>query len=228
MTVAGKGPVVVFESGLGETRANWDKVAPALSRCFTVVTYARPGIGESGARQDPEAPVLEAEVADALLAALRARRLSGPYLPIGHSLGGLYVQAFARNHPADVAGIVLVDAASPLEPLGVFVSTAPPKHGTIEDAEEAGAAPTMGALQAGAPLPRVPFIVSAATSHADTPEREALWQEVQKKTAALSPHGKRIVMDSGHFVQTDKPHAVIDAVIDVASEAGWDVSGCRR
>ena len=55
-------------------------------------------------------------------AALKERGLNGPYLLVGHSLGGLYVEAFAREHPHEVSGMVLIDGTSPIEPLGVFVS----------------------------------------------------------------------------------------------------------
>jgi pimeloyl-ACP methyl ester carboxylesterase len=111
-----------------------------------VVTYDRPGIGNSPAPPNPGAPVLAASVADDLLGELCDRGLPGPYLLVGHWIGGLYVQAFARNHPDAVAGMVLVDASSPLEPPGVFVSTLPPKPGTVEAAEEAGVAPSVAAL----------------------------------------------------------------------------------
>jgi pimeloyl-ACP methyl ester carboxylesterase len=38
------------------------------------------------------------------------RGLSPPFVLVGHSLGGLYIQYFARNFPDDVAGLVLVDS----------------------------------------------------------------------------------------------------------------------
>ena len=53
--------------------------------------------------------------------------------------------------------------------------------------EEAGFAPSAAVMLAGPPFPPVPLIVLAATDHGVTPEREALWQEVQAQTAALSP-----------------------------------------
>lgn len=149
MQIDGKGPVVVLESGMGEARANWQSVVKALAPCFTVVTYDRYGIGESPPPADPDAPVLAADVADTLLSVLRARDLAGPYILVGHSLGGLYVQALARNHPEAAAGLVLVDASSPIEPEGVFVSMVPPKPGTIEAVEDAGVADSMVALRDG-------------------------------------------------------------------------------
>ncbi|MGH8012391.1 MAG: alpha/beta fold hydrolase, partial [Candidatus Binataceae bacterium] len=105
MRIAGRGPVVVFESGLGETQRSWRKVVPPLARCFTVVTYDRAGVGRSPP-QSSSKRVLAANVADNLLAQLRAHHLSGPFILVGHSIGGLYVQAFARNHPSAVAGLV--------------------------------------------------------------------------------------------------------------------------
>lgn len=226
--IVGHGPTVVLESGRGEARGSWGGVARALAPCLTVVTYDRPGIGDSSPPEDPLAPVLAAAVANKLLAQLQARELSGPYLLVGHSLGGLYVQAFARNHPAQVLGMVLVDATSPLEPPGIFVSTVPPDPGSIEAAEDAGIGPSIDALLAGPPLPPVPLIVIAATDHGDTPEREALWRDVQKRTAELSPKGRLEIVESGHFVQTERPEAVTAAVLSVAVEAGIDISACRR
>ncbi len=36
-----------------------------------------------------------------------------PYVLLGHSLGGLYMQLFARQYPKDVKGLLLVDALYP-------------------------------------------------------------------------------------------------------------------
>lgn len=227
-TAGDSGPVVVFESGLGEPMTGWRQAAGPLAACMRVVLYDRPGIGMS----DPRAnlgPVLAADVAGGLAALLDGLGLPAPYILVGHSLGGLYVQAFARALPGRVAAIVLVDAASPLEPPGVFVSTVPPLPGTIEAAEEAGIAASTDALRDGPPLPPVPLIVLAATEHGDTPEREALWRDVQAATAALSPLGRLEVVDgSGHFIQEDRPQAVTGAILAAAEAAGFDTAGCRR
>jgi pimeloyl-ACP methyl ester carboxylesterase len=101
------------------------------------VLYDRPGIGRSGPRRGTDA-LLASTVADELLACLHAIAAPPPYLLVGHSLGGLYVQAFARQYPRETAAVVLVDSASPLEPPGVFGSTVPPEPGSTAAAEEAG------------------------------------------------------------------------------------------
>jgi pimeloyl-ACP methyl ester carboxylesterase len=50
-------------------------------------------------------------VVQELRALLRVAGLSGPYLLVGHSLGGLYARRFAQLAPADVAALLLLDPA---------------------------------------------------------------------------------------------------------------------
>jgi pimeloyl-ACP methyl ester carboxylesterase len=221
-------PVVVLESGMGGTRGHWLPVAKSLARCMTVVTYDRSGNGDSPALQAPGKPVLAGDVAASLFHELNARDIGGPFILVGHSIGGLYVQAFARNYPMGVSGVVLIDAASPLEPPGVFVSTVLPTPGSVEAAEEAGVAPSVAALMRGSPLPAVPMVVMSATRHGVSPELETLWSDVQRRTAALSPTGRLVVVDSGHFIQDDRPDTVIAAILSVASDAGLGIDACRR
>ena len=221
------GPWIVFEAGLNEGIETWEQVAPALAACARVVLYDRLGIGRSAPRP-AHGPVLASAVADRLMRLLAAIDATPPYILVGHSLGGLYVQSVARRYPMSVAGVVLVDAASPYEPPGVFVSTVPPAPGSTAAAEEAGVAPSVRALLAGPPFPPLPLIVLAATDHGDTSERESLWRDVQARTAALSPKGHlEVVEGSGHFTQNDRPQAVIQAVLRLARESGADVSRCR-
>ena len=78
-------------------------------------------------------------------------------------------------------------------------------------------------MLAGPPFPPIPLIVMAATAHDVTPEREALWQDVQTQTAALSPKGRLVIVQgSGHCIQNDRPQVVIAAVREAMREAGAD------
>jgi hypothetical protein len=44
-------------------------------------------------------------------------------------------------------------------------------------------------------------------------ERRRRWVRLQRQLAGLSPYGcYEVVQDSGHYVQIDRPHAVVDAV----------------
>jgi pimeloyl-ACP methyl ester carboxylesterase len=214
------GPVIVFESGLGNDMRGWEAVARPLAAFAQIVLYDRPGIGRSSPRRGTQV-LLASTVADELLACLRALAMPPPYLLVGHSLGGFYMQAFARTYPCQTAAVVLIDSASPLEPPGVFGAMVPPEPGSIMAAEEAGFAPSAAAMLAGPPFPPVPLIVLVATEHDVTPECEALWQEVQKQTAALSPKGRlEIVQGAGHSIHQDRPQMVVEAVREALREAG--------
>lgn len=105
--VRGSGPVVVMEAGAGATSDSWQLVVPHLQSHATVLTYDRPGLGFSTAAQHLDRRPLA--VAARLSTLLDVLQLPGPYVLVGHSIGGLHVRAFARLRPEQVAGLVLAD-----------------------------------------------------------------------------------------------------------------------
>jgi pimeloyl-ACP methyl ester carboxylesterase len=101
-------PVVVFESGLGTPMDNWDRVLTGVSALVPLVTYDRPGIGESA--PDNEMPTIK-NVCDKLIIILNHLDIAPPYILVGHSLGGTYVRGFAVYYPNLLAGLVIIDPA---------------------------------------------------------------------------------------------------------------------
>jgi pimeloyl-ACP methyl ester carboxylesterase len=104
--------VVVLDAGTPGFSAQWGWIQPAIAEFATVVSYDRPGLGWSdplgeNARQDPR------DTAHRLHAALQKQGLSGPYLVVGHSYGGLTSRVFAAAYPDEVSGLVLVDPSHP-------------------------------------------------------------------------------------------------------------------
>ena len=94
-------------------------VLPGVAAGTRVCAYERPGTAAllddalRPSRSDP-VPIprtAPAVVAD-LHALLRAAGVPGPYVLVGHSLGGLFVRLYAATYPEEVAGLVLVDAWS--------------------------------------------------------------------------------------------------------------------
>jgi pimeloyl-ACP methyl ester carboxylesterase len=53
------------------------------------------------------------QTVDDLHALLQKVGEPGPYVLVGHSIGGLYTRKFIADHPDEVVGLVLVDAAHP-------------------------------------------------------------------------------------------------------------------
>jgi len=103
-------PTVVLSSGLGETSANWARIAPALAGTTRVCAYDRAGQGWSDDAPAPQDGLQSAADLHALLA--RAGE-DGPYVLVGHSIGGDYAMAYADRYPEQVAGMVLLDATDP-------------------------------------------------------------------------------------------------------------------
>lgn len=100
------GPTVLLLGGAGASSAAWAWIQPPVAERYRVVAYDRAGLGWSDA--SPRPPTAPA-VLDDLRTALRAQGLTGPYVLVGHSLGGHYARAFAIAHPDEVIGMVLVD-----------------------------------------------------------------------------------------------------------------------
>ena len=100
-----KGPVVILDAGFGGSTFSWGSLQPKLSG-FRACSYDRAGMGFSDPGPLPRDVTHRA--AD-LAALLKASGLPGPYILVGHSLGGLDVRMFAFQHPKAVTGLVLVD-----------------------------------------------------------------------------------------------------------------------
>src|SRR5215472_2288882 len=99
-------PTIVLEAGGGSPGATWAFVEQHLASRGLVVRYDRAGYGRNAEWADD---VGAAGVASRLETLLAREAVPGPYLLVGHSLGGLFVQYYAATHASDVAGLVLVD-----------------------------------------------------------------------------------------------------------------------
>ncbi|HEY8004082.1 MAG TPA: alpha/beta hydrolase, partial [Phenylobacterium sp.] len=104
---SGRGsPLVLLEAGFGSGSMAWPKLQPMIAARTRVCSYDRAGYGFS----DPgPLPRHGAAIARDLDDALRAAKLPGPYIVVGHSAGGLYAQLFAGRRRKEMAGLVLVD-----------------------------------------------------------------------------------------------------------------------
>lgn len=102
-------PTVILEAGSGSDSGTWRAVHDELASTTRTCAYDRAGRG----RSDPRPPHTLADAAADLGTLLATAGEPGPYVFVGHSLGGAYGRVFAATYPGDVVGLVLVDAFNP-------------------------------------------------------------------------------------------------------------------
>jgi pimeloyl-ACP methyl ester carboxylesterase len=107
---AGTGtPAVVFEAGGDAFGLDYFNILDPIARRTTAVLYDRAGSGWSDSVEGKRGA---AEIVTDLHEGLRLAGIDGPYVLVGHSLGGLLVRVFAQHFPQGVVGLVLVDPAT--------------------------------------------------------------------------------------------------------------------
>jgi pimeloyl-ACP methyl ester carboxylesterase len=103
-------PTVVFESGSTVPAIGWGKVQPEVARFARVCSYDRAGYGWSEPGPEPRTIT---QIVKELKALLDAAGEVGPYVLVGHSLGGFTVRVFTSRYPNAVAAVVLVESGHP-------------------------------------------------------------------------------------------------------------------
>ena len=103
-------PTVILEAGGPDDSSYWFKVQTVADQGFRVCSYDRANLGMSD-----KAPIPRtfADMAQDLHSLLVNAGIEGPYILVGHSMGGMLVRVFTDHYPDEVAGLVLVDAAHP-------------------------------------------------------------------------------------------------------------------
>ena len=224
---AGEGtPVVVFENGLGGTLDWWSKVWPDAAQETTSLAYNRAGYGNSEASAEARDG---AHTVEELRTLLKARNLPPPYILVGHSLGGLYMQLFAREHPQDVAALVLVDTTHPEQLKGAGDPATWPTWLKLSfglmmsDTAKRELAALDPTGQAVLSLPVDPSVsvwvlsalqpMGASSPMADDANRK------RADVSRLYPRSRQVWVDSGHGIPLEKPQAVVQAIREAVHSA---------
>ena len=214
---------VVFENGLRETLDTWTPVLRQVAPKARVFAYNRPGYGRSDAVDGPRDG---ATVVEELRRVLRAAGCAPPYVLVGHSMGGLYVQAFARAHPGEVAGVVLVDAVYPgvikrSEDFPLYTRVAKRVFFSSTVNREIDGIHATGdevlALPAHDEIPmirlfNVPHSAGAVAVDFGTVDDDPA---VRTRVEALYPRARKVIVDSDHRIQEANPEVAVKAIDDV-------------
>jgi pimeloyl-ACP methyl ester carboxylesterase len=206
---------VVFESGLGNDWTPWQPVAMEVAAEARTFAYSRPGYGQSAPSPEPRDA---AHIVEDLRALLAARGVAPPYVLVGHSFGGAYMELFAKAHPEEVLGVVLVDPrhrdlTTACQEAGLEGCTIPAAVVAtlpqVQADEFEAFAHTSEQMDAAGAFGAYPVRVLTATVHGFTPELEALWQSMLGSLADEAADGEqRIFVGAGHFLQVERAHEV--------------------
>jgi len=223
-------PVVVMDAGLGNDGSVWKRVQREVSRGTRACVYDRAGTGYSSPALAPHS---NRQMARELHQLVTHAGLTGPYVLVGHSMGGINVRLFAAEHPDLVVGMVLVDATVnplaarslvPEEEMKKFREMLPSiGEGVDLDTFVAGAAEMRAASQSLGAKPLVVLTRGLPDEEPwATPEQRAemlrIWQEQQTELPKLSSNSVQVVVPtSHHFIQLEAPGLVAGAVTQVVN-----------
>jgi pimeloyl-ACP methyl ester carboxylesterase len=102
-------PTIILESGLGDFSVEWSLVQPGVAKFARVCSYDRAGDGWS--ELGPHPRTLR-QIVYELHTLLDKAGVKPPLVLVGHSYGGWLTRLYALTYPADVVGMVLVEAGA--------------------------------------------------------------------------------------------------------------------
>jgi pimeloyl-ACP methyl ester carboxylesterase len=246
-------PTVIFEAGLRSRGDIWNwsvegadtGVLPRVSPFTRACLYDRPGTLASFpfvSRSDPvPMPRSTGDVAIDLHALLAAAGVPGPYVLVGASTGGLIVREYASLYPAEVSGVVLVDAISEamegLMSAGQFarynlyyLQSPSADSARYEDLEAIDFYRSFAEIKPRRRSPRrLPMVVLSADYGFGTPSGVSrhfagvvnrTWKLGQRYLASLRPKTRRVIAyGSGHQIQVNLPGLVARYVMGMVTRA---------
>ena len=239
-------PTIVIEAASGEAGTrdkSWGVVTETLSRTHRVFRYDRASLGSSDA--PPPLPRTFQDSAEDLHRLLIKAQVPGPYVLVGHSIGGLIVRCFVDRYPTNVVGMVLVDSSHPAQwatqgaassppsgPLGkpdvqadssqVRPGQAPEEHDRVVGSNQMVRMGKLGDLPLVVLTQGQRWRLDPTLSEEITRAEEKAWQEwleLQKSLLTLSTRSRHYIsVTGGHYLQLDDPELVINAIQGLLAE----------
>ena len=233
-------PTVVVSAGVIDRSAT---VRDQLARTTRTCAYDRAGEGYSS---DPaRVPTDARDDLQDLEALLRHAHLRPPYVPVGVSYAGPVAALFAKAHPRETAGVVLIESVgADFRRRFLALGRGEPARVRRRLAHDVGPRVTGGLdedaiaaeLASVRTLGHTPLaVVGTPFAHAAPPavHRAAarLWMTLQDEQAALSrDHLHVVATRTGEFVMDSQPEVVVAAVRAVvhAARSGTPLPACHE
>ncbi|TAL44583.1 MAG: alpha/beta fold hydrolase [Salinibacterium sp.] len=110
----GTGPLVVLLHGIASSWVTFENVIPLIKPNHRVIALDLLGFGASPAPDDADYTV--AEHAAAIARTIRALRIRGRFVLVGHSMGAIIASRYAATHRSQVERLVLISPPIYLTP----------------------------------------------------------------------------------------------------------------
>lgn len=183
-------PTVVLEAGVGDFSAEWSLVQPRVAEFARVCSYDRAGDGWSDLGPHPRTFRQIVYELHTLLARAGERP---PFVLVGHSYGGWLVRVYQSTYPAEVSGMVLVEAGAD-DPWRMMPDGKLVRSSSLATGQPIPAVKTAGPLRIEAIPPQALAQIRAgladAARHANDPPRDKLPPDAQRmRTWALGRVG---------------------------------------
>jgi pimeloyl-ACP methyl ester carboxylesterase len=236
-------PTVIVDAGMGTAPVEdsaWQQIASKVAATTRICLYDRAGLGGSDPNSKPTITSLDS-AAD-MDRALEVAGLQGPFLLVGHSMGGLHIQVFASRYPSNVAGLVLVSSTYPNQ-FKIWLNLLPPRTDgepkAITDArgvlttmqsdplknserldirrsgEQAQQLRSLGSKPVIVLTHSPRFRMAPDLSEPLAIKLESATQQMQKRFLELSTNSKQhIAATAGHHLPNEAPDFVIDGILE--------------
>ena len=199
--VSGQGrPAIVLFNGAGMTLAGWRALHPRIESLGTVVAWNRFGIDGS---DPPDRIQSGARVVASVRELLRYAGIDAPYVLVGHSLGASYADLFARLHPGETAGVLMLAPADP---------------GHVLALDEASIERSLGKEQ------QRPVDAFRENQHAEVEAIGCLTEEIANAGPLPDVPLAVIEGEGGHFPQLVEPALVLDALERIVRRSRRSIS----
>jgi pimeloyl-ACP methyl ester carboxylesterase len=259
-------PTIILMSGYHDSSDVWTKsdvlgllppavgppVFQALATTNHVCVYDRPGTlryvtGTPLTTRSTAVPQPRTaqDVVEELHTLLDAARVPGPYVLVGHSLGGLFVLLYAKTYPEQVRAIVFDDAFSPTVPavfgslwptyrdglLNPPLDEAPLESLRSPDSERIDLDASAAQVEQAQELPAMPLVVLTKTASfagldpvppgITADEINTLYEQAENYFVALAPTTPHIfATGSDHYIQFSQPDLIVQSTKLVLGRIG--------